>query len=161
MVPEISLQIPVKNGGDGFRECLDSLRKQDTKGTPWELIIIDDGSSIPVSENFDLSFPETVRVEVIRRTSSGNRPEARNAGWLAALAPLSFLSDGDIRFPEDILFRHLEMHRRGLGAVIMGARVNAWMQNSSPWQRWFDTRGMGSRAEIFPPFILLQATSVF
>lgn len=146
MKPEISLQIPIKDGGDNFRICLDSLRKQDTGGIPWELIIVDDGSRIPVEDDFDLSFPDTVRVEIIRRESSGNRPEARNAGWEAATAPLSFLSDGDIRFPESIVLKHMEMHQHDFGDVIMGARMNGWMNDASPWQRWFDTRGMGSRA---------------
>lgn len=152
MKPEISLQIPVKDGGDDFRECLGSLRKQDTGGISWELIIIDDGSSIPVEDDFDLSFPEEVRVEIIRTKSSGNRPVARNAGWQAATAPVSFLSDADIRFPEDILLKHIEKHRRTSGDVIMGARINSWMKDASPWQRWFDTRGMGARAaRSFPP----------
>lgn len=146
MKPEISLQIPLKDGGDNFRECLKSLRKQDTGGIPWELIIVDDGSRIPVEDDFDLDFPDTVRVEIVHRKSSGNRPEARNAGWQAATAPLSFLSDGDIRFPEDILLKHMEMHRQNYGDVIMGARMNGWMKDASPWQRWFDTRGMGGRA---------------
>jgi hypothetical protein len=84
--------------------------------------------------------------------SSGNRPIARNAGWMAATAPVSFLSDADMRFPEDILLKHMEQHRLHSGDVIMGARVNGWMKNSSPWQRWFDTRGMGGRdAGFFPP----------
>jgi len=152
MKPEISLQIPVKDGGDDFRECLRSLRKQDTGGIPWELIIIDDGSRIPVEDDFDLSFPDLVRVEIIHMKSSGNRPDARNAGWLAATAPVSFLSDADMRFPEDILLKHLEQHRLHSGDVIMGARINSWMKNASPWQRWFDTRGMGGRAaRLFPP----------
>ncbi len=152
MKPEISLQIPVKDGGDDFRECLESLRKQDTGGIPWELIIIDDGSSIPVQDNFDLSFPEKVRVEIIRMKSSGNRPIARNAGWQAATAPVSFLSDADMRFPEDILLKHLVKHRQNFGDVIMGGRINSWMKDASPWQRWFDTRGMGGRnARLFPP----------
>ncbi|MEN8208598.1 MAG: glycosyltransferase family A protein [Candidatus Fermentibacteria bacterium] len=152
MKPEISLQIPVKDGGDDFRECLDSLRKQDTGGIPWELIIIDDGSRVPVENEFDLNFPEEVRVEIIRTKDGGNRPVARNAGWMAATAPVSFLSDADIRFPEDILLKHLEMHRRNSADVIMGARVNSWMMNATPWQRWFDTRGMGSgTARLFPP----------
>ena len=152
MKPEISLQIPVKDGGDEFRECLGSLRKQDTGGIPWELLIIDDGSRIPVEDDFDLDFPTTVRVEIIHMKSSGNRPVARNAGWLAATAPVSFLSDADMRFPEDILLRHMEQHRLHSGNVIMGARINSWIADASPWQRWFDTRGMGDRtAGLFPP----------
>ncbi len=152
MKPEISLQIPVKDGGDDFRECLQSLRAQDTGGIPWELIIIDDGSRVPVEDDFDLSFPENVRVEIIHLRSSGNRPIARNAGWQAATAPVSFLSDADMRFPEDILLKHLEQHHRNSGDVIMGARINSWIADASPWQQWFDTRGMGGRAAgLFPP----------
>lgn len=151
MKAEISLQIPVKDGGDNFRVCLDSLRRQKTEGMSWELIIVDDGSRIAVEDDFDLNFPGTVRVEVVHMNSTGNRPNARNAGWQASTAPLSFLSDGDIRFPEDILRKHMEMHRRRLGEVIMGARINGWMEDATPWQRWFDTRGMGSRdAGPFP-----------
>lgn len=151
MKPEISLQIPVKNGGGAFESCLKSLRKQETGGAPWELVIIDDGSTVPVREEFDLNFPEEVSVRVVRRDGEGNRPDARNMGWQAASSGLSLLSDGDILFPEDVLRRHLEAHRKGLGEVVMGARINAWMEDSSPWQRWFDTRGMGRRgAGIFP-----------
>ncbi len=146
MQPEISVQIPVRDGGDNFRICLESLRRQQTGSTPWELIIIDDGSRIPVEEEFDLSFPPTVRVRVIHGEGSGNRPQARNAAWRAATAPLSFLSDGDMRFPQDLILKHIEMHRQKRGDVIMGARVNSWMQDASPWQRWFDSRGMGDHA---------------
>jgi glycosyltransferase AglI len=151
MNPEISVQIPVKNGGDGFRSCLDSLREQDTGGACWELVIVDDNSAVPVEQDFDMRFPHHVRVNVIRSSGDGNRPEARNSGWRVATAPLSFLSDGDIRFPENILLKHLEMHARNFGEVIMGARINSWMKDATPWQRWFDTRGMGrSKAGKFP-----------
>jgi glycosyltransferase involved in cell wall biosynthesis len=152
MRPEISVQIPVKDGGENFRITLESLRNQDMHGIPWELIVIDDGSSVPVEQQFDLSFPEEVSVKVIRREIGGNRPAARNRGWQEASAPLSFISDGDIRFPTDILRKHLEMHREGHEDIIMGARINAWKKDSSPWQKWFDTRAMGNReADIFSP----------
>ncbi|MCD4846705.1 MAG: glycosyltransferase [Candidatus Aegiribacteria sp.] len=152
MRPEISVQIPVKDGGENFRITLESLRNQETGGIPWELIVIDDCSTIPVEQQFDLAFPEEVSVKVIRLETGGNRPAARNRGWQEASAPLSFISDGDIRFPSDILRKHIELHREKLGDIIMGARVNAWKKDSSPWQKWFDTRAMGKReAGIFPP----------
>ncbi len=156
MRPEISVQIPVKDGGENFRITLESLRNQNTEGIPWELVVIDDNSSIPVEQQFDLTFPEEVNVKVIRRETEGNRPAARNRGWQEAAAPLSFISDGDIRFPPDILIKHLEMHRKGLGNVIMGARINAWKKDSSPWQRWFDTRAMGNReaGRFFPRYFV-------
>lgn len=151
MIPDISVQIPIRNGGDEFIETLDSLRKQDAR-LNWELIIIDDGSCTPVTEEFDLAFPSNVKVEVIRLNSSGNRPAARNAGWKATNSPLVLFSDGDIRFERDIVQKHVEFHRSNSNAILMGARVNAWADDSTAWQKWFDTRAMGDRsAGEFPP----------
>ncbi len=150
--PEMSVQIPVRNGGGKFRRSLLSLARQRTDGIPWELVIIDDGSTVPVEKEFDLSFPEHVGVNVLRREGPGNRPISRNMGWQSASADVSFLSDGDILFPENILLKHILAHRTGLSDVIMGARVNAWMEDASPWQKWLDTRGMdGKSAGPFPP----------
>lgn len=156
MRPEISVQIPVKDGGENFRITLESLRNQDAGGVPWELIVIDDGSSVPVEQEFDLTFPEEVSLKVIRRETGGSRPAARNRGWQETSAPLSFISDGDIRFPSDILRKHLEMHREGRGDIIMGARINAWKKDSTPWQKWFDTRAMGNReaGRFYPRYFI-------
>jgi len=152
MMPQISVQVPVRNGGVGFAEHLDSLRIQDLAGVPWELVVVDDGSDTPVEEEFDLSFPDHVTVKVVRRQGSGNRPAARNAAWQKASAPVSFLTDGDLRLSPDVLRRHLELRRAHGWTVIMGARINAWSEDASPWQRWFDTRAMGDRPPgPFPP----------
>lgn len=149
--PRISVQIPVKDGGGEFRRCLQSLREQESSGFNWELIIVDDGSEEPVEDSFDLDFPANVSVRVIRMEKGGNRPAARNAAWKRAEAPVSFLTDGDILFSPDILRRHLEAHDSGGWDAVMGARVNSWMEDSTPWQEWFDTRGMGGRpAGEFP-----------
>ncbi|OPL18439.1 MAG: hypothetical protein AVO35_13295 [Candidatus Aegiribacteria sp. MLS_C] len=149
--PVLSVQIPVRNGGDDFRTCLESLSGQDTGGSPWELVIVDDGSETPVEEDFGGCFTGPAEVRVIRLEGPGNRPAARNAAWKATRAPLSLLSDGDILFPEGILLRHLEAHEAGSRDVVMGARVNAWRQDATPWQRWFDSRAMGGRpAGAFP-----------
>jgi len=147
----ISVQIPVRDGGDEFAETLDSLRMQDAK-INWELIIIDDGSSVPAEEEFDMAFPDNVTVTILRLEGTGNRPAARNAGWKATDAPVVLFSDGDIRFEEDIVRKHFEFHRDNPGSVLMGARMNAWAENSTPWQKWFDTRAMGGKpAGEFPP----------
>lgn len=152
MIPVISVQVPVRNGGEGFRIHLDSLRDQDLEGTPWELVIADDGSLDPVGGSFDLGFPGPVTVRVLRLEGPGNRPAARNAAWRAATAPLSLLTDGDLRLAPDVLRRHLEIHRGNDRTIVMGARINAWSEEASPWQRWFDGRAMGGRpAGEFPP----------
>ncbi|OPL18753.1 MAG: hypothetical protein AVO35_13215 [Candidatus Aegiribacteria sp. MLS_C] len=141
--PVISVQIPVRNGGEAFRTCLKSLSVQDTGGSPWELLIVDDGSATPVEEDFGGDLPDLAQVRVIRLEGPGNRPAARNAAWKAARAPLSLLSDGDILFPEGVLLRHLEAHSVSGRDAVMGSRVNAWREDATPWQRWFDSRAMG------------------
>ncbi len=151
MNPEISVQIPVRNGGAAFAEVLDSLRAQDAS-FQWELVIVDDGSLLPVEEEFSLSFPDNVSVSVVTLKGEGNRPKARNTGWRASMAPLSLLSDADLRFEPDIVRRHLELHAEKSADVIMGARINAWSENSTAWQKWFDSRAMGGKpAGPFPP----------
>lgn len=152
MKPEISVQIPVRNGGEAFSSVLDSLRVQDTGPVPWELVIVDDGSTVPVTEEFDLSFPDSITVRVITLKGPGNRPAARNAGWQASGSALSLLSDADLLFTPEIVRRHLELHSGGEFDVVMGARVNAWGDHQAPWQRWFDSRAMGdSPPGPFPP----------
>jgi glycosyltransferase involved in cell wall biosynthesis len=151
MEPVLSVQIPVKNGGEEFRRCLGSLADQDTGGEPWELILVDDGSDVPVEEEFAGDLPGKAAVRVIRLEGPGNRPSARNAAWNATGAGLSLLSDGDILFPPGVLRHHLEMHAVEKPDVLMGARVNAWRDDATPWQRWFDSRAMGSSPRgVFP-----------
>ena len=148
----ISLQIPVRDGGAGFRRCLESLAGQETGGTPWELIIVDDGSRVPVESLLETDFPGNVSIRVIRLEGPGNRPAARNAGWQAASSEISLLSDGDILFPPNIVMDHIRAHGRGDASVVMGARVNAWTDDATSWEKWFDSRGMGGRpAGPFPP----------
>jgi glycosyltransferase involved in cell wall biosynthesis len=152
--PGISVQVPLRNGGQHFRTTLASLALQDTGGKPWELVIVDDGSRIPVEEEFaddlQMLLPE-VSLTVVRIEGAGNRPAARNIAWQASAAPLSLLIDGDLELPPGLLEAHMSEHETGNADVVMGARINAWMPDASPWQEWFDTRAMGTRpAGSFP-----------
>lgn len=146
--PEISVQIPVRDGGSLFRMTLDCLAAQDTGGTPWELVIVDDGSRVPVKEAFGPvleRFPGEAGVKVIRREGPGSRPEARNTALREGTGPVALLMDGDLAFEPDLLAEHLRIRRETGARVLMGARVNAHSPDASPWQRWFDTRAMGNR----------------
>ncbi len=146
---EISVQVPVRNGGEPFREFLKSLALQDIK-SPWELIIADDGSDIPVQNQFapELELlPDRCSVKVIRLENCRCRPVARNAALEASDAPVGLLMDGDLRFGSELLRRHLEVRRETGAHAVMGKRVNAWSHDSTPWQRWMDSRAMGSSAK--------------
>lgn len=153
MSPDISVQVPVKNGGDAFKRFLKSLAVQDIQ-SPWELVIIDDGSDIPVQEEFLHQLgelPDLCSVKVVRQYPGGNRPAARNAAFQVSEAPVALLMDADLEFDRSLLRRHLEIREEAGADVVMGKRINAWSRNSTPWQRWFDSRAMGnSPAGPFP-----------
>lgn len=146
MNPEISVQVPVKNGGDAFKKFLGSLAVQDIQ-SPWELLIVDDGSDIPVQEEFLQQLgelPELCSVQVFRRFPGGVRPAARNQALTASRASVALLMDADLEFAPSLLRRHLEVREETGADVVMGRRINAWSKDATPWQKWFDSRAMGN-----------------
>ncbi|MFO7626139.1 MAG: glycosyltransferase [Candidatus Fermentibacteraceae bacterium] len=152
--PDISVQIPVRNGGSLFRNTLACLAAQDTRGFPWELVVADDGSDVPVEREFAAALaalPDNAGVRVVRLEGSGNRPVARNEAMKAGTAPVALLMDADLEFGPDLLCEHVKT-RRAMGAsFLMGARINAHSPDASAWQRWFDSRAMGNRPPgVFP-----------
>lgn len=145
--PSISVQIPVRDGGLMFGRTLLSLASQDTGGAGWELILVDDGSEVPVEEQFAgelRSMPPEAAIRVLRTEGAGNRPVARNRAWQESGAPLALLMDADLEFGPGLLASHLRVHGAVDADAVMGARVNGWADDASPWQKWFDTRAMGS-----------------
>lgn len=146
MNPEISVQVPVKNGGEVFKRFLHSLAKQDIS-QPWELVIIDDGSDTPVQKEFCLELEDLrdiCSLQVIRIDPGGNRPAARNLAYRASGAPVGLLMDADLEFNSALLREHLEVRKKHSADVVMGRRINGWSDSATPWQKWFDSRAMGS-----------------
>ncbi len=88
MIPEISVQVPVKNGGEVFKKFLQSLARQDIR-QPWELVIVDDGSDTSVQEEYCIELEDLKDIcslKVIRMDPGGNRPAARNVALQQALS---------------------------------------------------------------------------
>ncbi len=148
MIPEISVQVPVKNGGEAFTRFLGSLAAQDIQ-SPWELVVADDGSDIPVAQEFSRQLeelPELCSWKVLRIFPGGVRPEARNQAFEASEARVALLMDADLEFAPSLLRRHLEIRHETGSDVVMGRRVNAYSDKATPWQKWFDSRAMGNAA---------------
>ena len=77
-MPGISVILPVRQGEDDLRECVESVRAQ-TFGD-WELIVVDDGSTDDTEEVCKALATEDARIRVFRRKKSGGVNEARNVG---------------------------------------------------------------------------------
>lgn len=150
-LPDISVQVPVRDPGAAFAAFLGSLSTQDLRGTTYELIVVDDGSRVPVAESFDLPPDGCAGVVLVRLEGAGNRPRARNAALEASTAPVALMTDADLRLAPDILRRHASFHGDQPGRnVLRGSRMNAWASTATPWQRWFDTRAGGLEGPLSP-----------
>ncbi|MCK5186712.1 MAG: glycosyltransferase family 2 protein [Deltaproteobacteria bacterium] len=87
--PEISVIIPVKNGGSVFEECLASLRA--SQGASYEIVVMDDGStdsSVEVAKRYSC--------HLIELPCSMGPSHARNRGAKVARGDILFFIDADI-----------------------------------------------------------------
>ncbi|MBE9138517.1 glycosyltransferase family 2 protein [Nodosilinea sp. LEGE 07088] len=93
---ELSIIIPVYNGGLAFRQCLASIRQSERP--PNELIVVADGDtdgSWQVAKDFG--------AQVIRLPVAGGPARARNLGAQAAKGDILFFMDADVTLHTDTL----------------------------------------------------------
>lgn len=96
--PALSVVVPVNNGGTDFERCLRRLR--DSRGTDFELIVVDDGST-----DGSAAVAEWFGARVISNPTPQGPASARNTGAVAASADLVFFLDADVAVHPDTLAR--------------------------------------------------------
>ncbi|MGF1460013.1 MAG: glycosyltransferase [Leptolyngbyaceae cyanobacterium] len=109
----IAVIIPVYNGGESFRRCLESI--QSSQLPPDELIVVSDGDtdgSWQVAESFG--------AQVFRLPDSGGPARARNVGAKAAKSDILFFVDADVTLHPDTITRVKQQFQDqpALGALI-------------------------------------------
>lgn len=92
--PSVSIVIPVHNGGESFRRCLQKLSK--ASPAPYEVIVVADGDS-----DGSWKLAEDSGAQVIRLPMSGGPARARNAGAAAAKGDILFFVDADVEIYPD------------------------------------------------------------
>ncbi len=101
MKPVITVVIPTHNRPDGLAAAVDSIFNQTL--LPGELIVVDDGSNPPVTQDVFLACPNGLTAKLTRNESPKGAPNARNRGILEANGDwIAFLDDDDEFFPEKI-----------------------------------------------------------
>jgi glycosyltransferase involved in cell wall biosynthesis len=92
----ISIIIPVHNGGESFRRCLDSLR-QSTR-SPDEVIVVADGDT---DGSWELA--KAFGAKVFRYETAGGPARARNRGAAMAQGDILFFIDADVTVGQDTI----------------------------------------------------------
>ncbi|MBQ9954583.1 MAG: glycosyltransferase [Eggerthellaceae bacterium] len=108
--PELSIIIPVYNGGSFFRDTIGSLLGQTLERSRFEIILVDDGSTDGSAEYCDklaASHPDFVRV--FHQPNSGSPAGPRNKGARLARGEYVFFVDADDLVPAES-FEHMLLH---------------------------------------------------
>jgi GT2 family glycosyltransferase len=98
--PALSVVVPVRDGAEFLPRCLAALRASTTGGWPWELLVVDDGSSDSSAE-----IAAELADRVIRLPTPVRPGGARNRGAAAAKGAILVFVDADVCVHPDALGR--------------------------------------------------------
>lgn len=119
--PFVSVIVPVFNDGERLRTCLAALDGQCYPRSRYEVVVVDNGSDIPVDEKLGSGG----RVRFVRETRAGSY-RARNAGIAAARGDLLAFTDSDCIPDERWIRAAVEFMRESPGAAIVGGPVRVF-----------------------------------
>jgi serine acetyltransferase/glycosyltransferase involved in cell wall biosynthesis len=106
--PRVTVIIATKNRVTGLLALLSDLDQQTLSAASWDVVVVDDGSEVPVAETLDARLP-TINLQHIRTTGVGQSAARQAACALATGDVLVFLDD-DMRVGTDFLATHLSLH---------------------------------------------------
>jgi serine acetyltransferase/glycosyltransferase involved in cell wall biosynthesis len=116
--PQLSVVIAAYNRADSVTELLRLFAEQTLPAAEFEVIVVDDGSAIPVApllERLVLPFSLTV----LRQANAGPAA-ARNTGILQARGRIIVILDDDMRIGPEFLAAHLACHDVAPHRVVLG-----------------------------------------
>jgi glycosyltransferase involved in cell wall biosynthesis len=92
--PEVSVLIPVRDGGELLREQLEALSRQTYPGR-WEIVVVDNGSTDDTPAVLTEWSGRLPQLRVVSLEGTANASRARNAGAESARAPVLAFCDAD------------------------------------------------------------------
>ncbi|MBN2715710.1 MAG: glycosyltransferase [Deltaproteobacteria bacterium] len=114
--PLVSLVLSTYNRPDGLGELLAAIGSQTMNREDFEVIIVDDGSKVPVKPIID-SQPHPFNLTVIEQ-ENGGQAIARHRGIQLAKGELIIIIDDDMWVPDDFIEAHLRCHQQRARVVL-------------------------------------------
>lgn len=131
---QVSVVVITRDGADSVSRLLTSLRQQGLSQA-FEVIIVDDGSSIPLAGDLVPSLEGLpFSVEYIRRDPGGNRSAARNVGADRARGELLVFADGDQEAPPQWISEHLRWQEPVEQVLVVGHRREHVEDEQESWR---------------------------
>ncbi len=125
--PFFSVVIPTYNRPERLEQCLQSLTRLDYPRDRFEVVVVDDGSKVPMSTVID-SFESQLPVRLLRQQNAGPA-SARNAGAAAARGRYLAFTDDDCQPASDWLTAIAAAFTEAPDALIGGYTINALPEN--------------------------------
>lgn len=113
----VSLVIATHNRQDSLRVLLDDLSRQTFAQSAFEVIVVDDGSTRPVSPGVRGEFP-VGRFRLLR-VPRGGPGAARNAGARTATGSIVIFVDDDMRLAPDFIESHVAHYRPHFAPMVV------------------------------------------
>ncbi|MFO0596799.1 MAG: glycosyltransferase [Myxococcaceae bacterium] len=114
--PRVSVVISTFNRLPLLQELLDALGRQTYPRTDFEVIIVDDGSKVPVEPALS-KRNDPYRLTVITQANAG-AAAARDAGIQQARGELVVITDDDMIVPPEFIAEHVKAHDAGHSVVL-------------------------------------------
>ncbi len=131
---DVSIVIPTFNRPARLRLVLDALARQSADPGSFEVVIVDDGSDVPIAETLSTaSFPFELRW--VRQDNAGPA-RARNRGIEEARAPLVLFLDDDVEPLPALVEQHLKSHAAEASAAVIMGPLSSLPHYSQPWVAW-------------------------
>jgi glycosyltransferase involved in cell wall biosynthesis len=127
-LPTVSVIIPTYNRQEFLRRTLASLALQEWPGDPFEVIVVDDGSSDDTTAVAAEPFP--FRMRYIRQANQGDAG-ARNTGARQSRADVLVFLDDDVVVSSHYLYHLARAHHSLPDAVVTGTE-HLWLESADP-----------------------------
>ena len=165
--PLVSVVVPTHNRPERLARLLESLRHQVMAHSEFEVIVVDDGSTVETGGVIaaEAVFGE-LRLSAVRHPEPLGPAAARNSGWRAAEAPLVAFTDDDCVASPGWLRAVVAQHKRAPGSIIQGpTRPDPdESDQAGPFSRTQHVERLGPQYEtcnIAYPRMLLEALGGF
>jgi glycosyltransferase involved in cell wall biosynthesis len=135
--PVLSIVVPAFNEQASIGLTIDRLREQLARlAAPWEIIVVDDGSTDHTSAVVDAIAASDRRVRLVPQDHAGKGSAVRR-GMLAAHGEWRFMADADLSMPPDNLHRFLALvSREPAPHIVIGSREAPGSRRvGEPWRR--------------------------
>jgi glycosyltransferase involved in cell wall biosynthesis len=127
MQPLVSIVVPTRNRSNQLATCLEALGKLRYPADRFEVIVVDDGSRVPL-EAIVAKFADRLEVRLLRR-SQGGAARARNTGAAVARGEVLAFTDDDCAPAPEWLQTMIGALAQHPASLVGGRTVNALQNN--------------------------------